>query len=109
MIYNRGFPGGSGSKVLACNARDLDLIPGLGRSPREGNGNLLQCSCLENPWTEVPGGLQLMGLQRVGHDWATKHVIKAIGNIPDQNRWQMFTTGISSLLLPRYNKSQMLF
>ena len=33
----------------ACNARDLGSIPGLGRSPREGNGNPLQYSCLENP------------------------------------------------------------
>ena len=109
MIYNRGFPSGSGSKVFACNAGDLDLIPGLGRSPREGNGNSLQCSCLENPWTEEPGGLQLMGSQRVGHDWVTKCTIKAIGNTPDQNRWQTFTTGVSPLLLPKHNKSKMLF
>ena len=33
----------------ACNAGDLGLIPGLGRSPGEGNGNPLQYSCLENP------------------------------------------------------------
>ena len=32
-----------------ANARDLGLIPKLGRSPGEGNGNPLQCSCLENP------------------------------------------------------------
>ena len=32
----------------ACNARDLGLISGLGRSPGEGNGNPLQFSCLEN-------------------------------------------------------------
>ena len=37
----------------------------------EGNGNPLQYSCLENPWTEEPGGLQSMRSQRVGHDWAT--------------------------------------
>ena len=43
-----GFPGGSECKVYACNARDLGLIPGLGRSPGEGNGNLFQYSCLEN-------------------------------------------------------------
>ena len=43
-----GFPGGSEVKVYACNARDLGLIPGLGRSPGEGNGNLFQYSCLEN-------------------------------------------------------------
>ena len=43
-----GFPGGSDGKESACNAGDLGLIPGLGRSPGEGNGNLLQCSSLEN-------------------------------------------------------------
>ena len=44
-----GFPGGSKGKVSACSAADLGLIPGLGRSPGEGNGNPLQYSCLENP------------------------------------------------------------
>ena len=46
---NLGFPGGSDSKELACNAGDLGSIPGSGRSPGEGNGNSLQYSCLENP------------------------------------------------------------
>jgi len=41
-------------------------------SPGEGNGNPFQYSCLENPWTEEPGGLQSMGLQRVRHDLATE-------------------------------------
>ena len=36
----------------------------------EGNGNPLQYSCLENPWTEEPGGIQSIGSQRVGHDWS---------------------------------------
>ena len=40
---------GSEVKAFACNAGDPGLIPGLGRSPGEGNGNPLQCSCLENP------------------------------------------------------------
>ena len=44
-----GFPGGSESKECACNTGDPGLIPGLGRSPGEGNDNLLQYSCLENP------------------------------------------------------------
>jgi len=44
-----GFPGGSEDKASACNAGDTGLIPGLGRSPGEGNGNPLQYSCLENP------------------------------------------------------------
>ena len=41
--------GGSHSKASAYNAGDLGSIPGSGRSPREGNGNPLQYSCLENP------------------------------------------------------------
>ena len=44
-----GFPGGSDSEEFTCNAGDLGLIPGLGRSPAGGHGNPLQYSCLENP------------------------------------------------------------
>ena len=44
----RGFPGGSNSKESACSARDPSSVPGSGRSPGEGDGNLLQYSCLEN-------------------------------------------------------------
>ena len=45
----RGFPGGSVVKNLHANARDTSLIPGLGRSPGEGNGSPFQYSCLGNP------------------------------------------------------------
>ena len=45
----RGFPGGSDGKASAYSAGDPGLIPGSGRYPREGNGNPLQYSCLENP------------------------------------------------------------
>ena len=44
----RSFPGDSDGKEPACNAGDLCLIPGLGRSPGEGNGYPLKYSCLEN-------------------------------------------------------------
>ena len=44
-----GFPGGSDSEESAHNAGDPGSIPGSGRSPGKGNGNPLQCSCLENP------------------------------------------------------------
>ena len=54
------FPGGSVVKNLLANAEDVGLIHGLGRSPREGNGNPLQCSCLENPMDR-------------GAWWATAH------------------------------------
>ena len=43
-----GFPGGSDGKESTCNAGDPGSIPGSGRSPGEGNGYPLQCSCLEN-------------------------------------------------------------
>ena len=47
-------------------AGDTGLIPGLGRSPGEGNSNSLQYSCKVTLWTEEPGGLQSMGSQRDG-------------------------------------------
>ena len=43
------FPRGSDGKASAYNVGDVGSIPGLGRSPGEGNGNPLQYSCLENP------------------------------------------------------------
>ena len=49
MALVMGFTGGSEGKVSACDAGDLDSIPGSGRSPGEGKGNPLQYSCLENP------------------------------------------------------------
>ena len=43
------FPGGSDGKASVYNTGDPGSIPGLGRSPGEGNGNPLQDYCLENP------------------------------------------------------------
>ena len=60
------------AKNPPVNAVDPGSIPGLGKSPGEGNGYSLQYSCLENPMVEEPGRLQSMGSQRVGHDVATK-------------------------------------
>ena len=57
-------PGGSDGNESACNGGVVGLIPGLGRSPGDGNGNPLQYSCLENS-TEEPGTLQSIGVQRV--------------------------------------------
>ena len=57
-----GFPGGSVVKNLPANAGDVSLIPGLERSPREGNGNTLhRILAWEISWTEESGGLQSMG------------------------------------------------
>ena len=48
VVIKEGFPGGSDGKESACNAGDRGLITRSGRSPREGNGNPLQNSCLED-------------------------------------------------------------
>ena len=47
-MEDMGFPCGSAGKESACSIGDLDLIPGLGRSPGEGKGYPLQYSGLEN-------------------------------------------------------------
>ena len=65
ILEKRGFPGGSAGKESACNAGDLGLIPGLGRSPGEGKGYPLQYSGLKNSMD-----CQSMGSQRVRHNWA---------------------------------------
>ena len=49
VLIHASFPGGSVVKNPPANAGDTVLIPGLGRVPGEGNGNPLQCSCLQNP------------------------------------------------------------
>ena len=77
-VGNWGFLGDSVGKESACNAGDLCLIPGLGRSPGAGNGNPFWYSCLENfvdRRTSAGGleegrgvALQSMGLQKGRHD-----------------------------------------
>ena len=61
LPYFLSFPGGSAGKESACNAGDPSLIPGLERSPGEGNGYSLQYSCLKNSmdrgtWQGCPWG-----------------------------------------------------
>ena len=71
-----GFPSGSAGKESTCNAGDTGdsgSVPGLGRSPAIENGNLLQCSCLENPMDR-------------GNGWATAH-----GVTKSQTRQQLST------------------
>ena len=73
VLVNIWIPWYSDGEESSCNAGDLGSVAGLGISPGGEHGNPLQYSCLENPWTEVPGGLQSVGSQRAGHNWATKH------------------------------------
>ena len=70
-----GFPGGTvleNSTASTEGARDEGLIPGSGRSPREGNGNPLQYFCLGNPMEGGAWWAIAHGVARVGHDLATK-------------------------------------
>ena len=62
------FPGGSDSKESACNVGDLGLIPGSGNSVEKGMATHSSIFAWRIPWTEEPGGLQSMRLQRVRHD-----------------------------------------
>ena len=67
-----GFSGVSVIKNLSVNAGDPGLIPGLGRSPGEGNGNPLQYFCLENPMDRGSWQVTVHGVTRVRHDLVTK-------------------------------------
>ena len=89
-----GFPGGSDSKESACNAGDLDLIHGLGRSPRGGHSNPLQYSYLKNPY----GLRSLVGYSLWGHKELdmTKHTS---GVQPFVNPWTAARQSSLSLLL----------
>ena len=70
----KGLPGNGGEST--CNARgagDKGLIPGSGRPLEEGMATHSSVLAWRIPWMEEPGRLPSMDLQRVGHDWATKH------------------------------------
>ena len=74
-------------KKLPANAGDTEdaaLIPGLGRSPGEGNSNPLQYSGLENPMTEEPGRLQSMESHRVRHHSASNSFTFTFKRCADQ-------------------------
>ena len=63
-----GFPDGSDNKESACNTGDLGSIPGSGRPPGQGNGNPLQCYCLENPRDRGAWWAAVYGVAHVGQD-----------------------------------------
>ena len=67
VTNTRDFPGDSDGEESACNAGDLGLIPGLGRSPGEEMATHSNILAWRIPWTEEPGWLQFMGSQRIGH------------------------------------------
>ena len=69
----KGFPDGSAGKESACNAEDTGSVPGLRRSPGEGNGNPLRYSCLENSMDRGVWRVQRAKRQRAKLSWATKY------------------------------------
>ena len=72
LHFHFHFPCGSGGKESVCNVGDLGLIPGLGRSPGEGNGYPFQYSCLEKPMDRGARQATVHGVSRVRRDLATK-------------------------------------
>ena len=68
---NKGFPHSSVGEESGYNAGDPGSIPGSGRSPGEGNGNPLQCSCLENLMDRGAWQAIVHGITRVGRNLAT--------------------------------------
>ena len=62
-----------GVKDPPANAGDMGLIPGLGRSPGEGNGNPIHYSCLGNPMERGAWRATAHGATKVGHNLATEH------------------------------------
>ena len=73
MCIQLGFPGGSDGKESACHAGDAGLIPGLRRyhgedTMEEEMATRSSILAWETPWTEKPGRLQSMRLQRIEHD-----------------------------------------
>ena len=79
----KGLPQWFSSKELVSNAGatgDVNSIPGLERSPGEGNGNPLQCSCLEDPMDRRACTLLSIGSQRIRHSWsdlAHRHTVSS--------------------------------
>ena len=80
--FTVGFPGGSNGEESACNAGDPGSIPGLGRSPGEEMATHSSILAWKIPWTEDPGGLQSMGLQRDMTEWLTHYI-----NLSKLNMW----------------------
>ena len=66
-----GFPGSSNGKEFACNVGEPGSIPGLGRSPGEGNAYPLHYYCLENSMDRGAWQATVHGSQRVKHNWVT--------------------------------------
>ena len=96
-MYNNslGFPGGSYGKESACNAGDLGLIPGWGRSSGEGNGYTLQCSCLEQQFGETQILKIACDSYDIGEGNGNPLQYSCLANPMDGGAWQAAVHGVS--------------
>ena len=95
LLRIAGFPSGSVVKSLPAIARDVGSVPGLARSPGEGNGNPLQCSCLGNPMDRGACWATVHKVARVRHDLGTEHEPKDCCRI---TKAPQVTSGLSGQL-----------
>ena len=105
LRYTVAFPYSSVGKESVCNAGDLGLIPGSGRSPGEGYGNPPKYSCLENPMDGGSWKVTVNWVTRVGHDW---EIIKHANTQVPYSRTMLFVHFIYNslhLLIPNPNIS----
>ena len=82
----KGFLCGSAGKESSCNVGDLVSIPGLGRSPGEGNGNPLQYSCLENPMDRGAWWATVHGVANTS-EWLTLSFLSESEGHPEVKAW----------------------
>ena len=74
LFSSTGFPGSSDGKESPFNGRDLGSTPGLGRSPKEGNGNSLQYSGLENSMDRGFWQATVYGVAKSQTQWSNFHI-----------------------------------
>ena len=86
-----GFPGSSAGKEPACNAGDPGLIPVLGRSPGEGNGNSLQNYCLDNPKDRGAWWAMIHGIPK-SWDMTEQLTVHYSQSVQSLSRVQLFAT-----------------
>ena len=104
-----GFSCGSDSKESPCNAGDLGSIPGLGRSPEEGNGNPLQYFCLKNSMDRGVWLATVHGVMKKGTWLSDLHFHCAWSNYPVKAIYPYFEEDISETMWVQMGLKHFLF
>ena len=93
-----GFPGGSVVKNLPASAGEAASIPGLGRSPREENGNPLQYSCLENAMDRGACWATVHGVTKSWTQLINSTTITTYVSVTVQ---KLFNNSVGTIIFPR--------